>query len=399
MARLYQDGFEFNSLSNSGNLNSWTTVSATGLSITTAAARSGVYGLRVSSMTSATVACVLYKYSSTLLNGPLYARGYLNIQALPSASNTIMNFSGSSLVNTTVRCSIMLTSNSTLSLMNDTGVQIGSDSPALNVNQWYRIELKTDTTAASGSRVIEASIDGVVFATSSAQSHSGSFSCTFGGNLAAEAQTAGEWWWDDICINDSTGSYQNSYPGSGRIIHLRPNATGDANGFLAQVGGTAGSTNNFTRVLDITPNDATDYNASPTQGAEDLFDCDASGLGSTDTVNTVLVGARFTDLVAADATAALQLEIMKTSGGTKQLSATRIPNITSWQTNGNSAPRLYPLVTYTDPDGAVWTPAMLDSMQIGYIISTAGTSSIAVSAVWASIDYTPAQPITAWITA
>ncbi|HSX06189.1 MAG TPA: hypothetical protein VLG92_00525 [Candidatus Saccharimonadia bacterium] len=394
MARLYQDGFEFNSLSNSGNLNSWTTISATGLSVTAGSARSGSYGLRVSSMTSGTVACVLYKYSGSILNGPLYARGYLNLQTAPSANNTIMNFGGSSLVNTTVRCSIALTSSSTLVLLNDAGGQIGSASAVLSTNQWYRIELKTDTTAASGSRIIEAKLDGTVFATSSAQSQGGSFACTFGGNLAAEAQTAGEWWWDDIAINDATGSVQNTYPGSGKIIHLRPNAAGDTNGFATQVGGTAGSANNYTRVQEVTSDNATSYNASTAASTEDLFRCNASGLSTNDTVNTVMVGARFSNLVSADATAALQLEVMKTSGGTKQLSTVRIPNTTSWETNDNSAPRIYPLITYTDPDGATWTKTTLDTMQIGYKISTAGTSAIGISTLWTSVDYTPAPAIT-----
>ncbi len=394
MARLYQDGFEFNSLGTSGGLNSWTTIFSPGVSVAALAARTGSYGLRVSSMTSGTVTGALYKYSSSLLNGPLYSRGYLNIQTAPSANNTIMNFSGSVLANTTIRCSIMLTSSRTLLLMSDTGAQIGSASPALTTNQWYRIELKTDSTAATGSRTIEACVDGVVFATSSVQSQGGSFACTYGGNLAAEAQTVGEWWWDDIAINDSTGTQQNSYPGSGKIIHIRPNAAGDANGFSTQVGGTAGSANNFTRVQEVTPNDTTDYNASVTLNAEDLFRCTASGIGASDTVNTVLVGGRFSNLTSADAVTALTLEIMKTSGGTKQQSAARIPNTTSWETNDNSTPRLYPMVTYTDPDGASWTQATLDTMQIGYIVSAAGTSLIRVSTVWASIDYTPAPAIT-----
>jgi hypothetical protein len=108
---------------------------------------------------------------------------------------------------------------------------------------------------------VEAKVDGAsAFASSSTRSlSSGIRQFLLGGNLNSEAQTTGDWFFDDLAINDNTGSFQNSYPGEGKIIHLKPNAAGDSNGFSVQVGGTVGSSNNYTRVNEVTPDDATSY--------------------------------------------------------------------------------------------------------------------------------------------
>lgn len=394
MARIYQDGFDLNSTT--ANLNTWDTWA--GSTIGTTNARTGTYGMRVSSLSSGTAQGALKKWLASAANGPFFFRAYIKIVTPPSATNTVMYFSAASTLGTNPRCSIALKSDGTLILQNPTPAQIGSASAAINDGNWHMLELKTDTNAASGSRTIEGRLDGSVFATSSAQSQSSSFSICVGGNLASEAQTTGEWWFDDIAVNDNSGSFQTSYPGSGKVLTLRPSAAGDVNGFLVQVGGTIGSANNFTRVNEVTPNDATSYNASAVLNAEDLFNVDDSGIGASDTVNTVLVGFRLADITASDATTAIKAEIIKTSGGTKSQSADVIPNTTSWNTNGPSSPRNYPLITYQDPDGSNWTQTTLDSMQVGYIIDAVAVRAIGITNIWASVDYTPSSGANASVT-
>jgi hypothetical protein len=317
-----------------------------------------------------------------------YLRAYVNFATLPSAENKILGFRASGGFGVP-QTNISIDNTGALRLYNNTTTQIGSASSPLSTGQWYRIELKIDKTPAGGSQIVEAKIDGVVFATASNLTVNQAQSIVIGGNLNSEAQTTGNWFFDDIAVNDSTTSNQNTYPGPGHIIHLKPNAAGDVNGFLVQVGGTAGSSNNFTRVNEVTPNDATSYNASAALNAEDLFNCDDSGIGSSDLVRVVSVGVRMANLVSADATAAIKLEIEKTGSGTKSQSADIIPNSTSFATNAAANPRNYPLTTYQDPDGANWTQTTLDSMQIGYIEDVANTQSIAISAIWALVDYLP----------
>lgn len=130
------------------------------------------------------------------------------------------------------------------------------------------------------------------------------------------------------------------------------------------------------------------YNASNTLNQEDLFTCGASGIDASDIVNVVSVGARYANITAADATTAIKLEIMKTSGGTKQQSAAFTRNNTNFQTNTNAQASVYKLITYQDPDGGNWHKATLDSLQIGYILSMANTDPIGISTVWTLVEYT-----------
>lgn len=385
MARLDQTGFEFNSTN--ADVNGGDTFS--GSTIGTTHVRSGTYGLRVSSLVSTTPQGYEKK---NMASGAAdsYLRAYVYIVTLPSATNQIININASSTLGASVRASIALTSAGTLVLQNAVPTQIGSASAAINDSNWHMVELRSNTIPASGSRIIEARLDGSVFATSSVQSQGTAQGYSVGGNLGAEAQTTGEWWFDDLALNDSSGTSQTSYPGSGKILQLYPNGAGDANGFLVQVGGTIGSTNNYTRVNENPPDDATSYNASAVLNAEDLFIVQDSGIGASDTVNVVMVGVRTADITASDATSGIKLEIEKTSGGTKLQSANLIPNSTTWHTNGTSSPRNYLIITYQDPDGSNWTQTTLDSMQIGYILDTVAVRAVGITNVWASIDYTPA---------
>ena len=280
--------------------------------------------------------------------------------------------------------SIRVNTNNTLELWDEqAGVQRGSDSSALSANTWYRVEFQY----IRGTGVITAFLDGVQFATGASTTNMSMD--TF--RLGMIDTTNLDFFFDDIGINDSSGTSQTGLPGDAKVIRLSPDAAGDANGFLVQVGGTAGSANNFTRVNEITPNDATSYNATAVLATEDLFNCDASGIGASDTVNVVSVGFRFANIVAADATASIKIEVEKTSAGTKTQSAAIIPNSTTWRSNvpGTTLPKTYPLITYTDPDGAAWTQATLDTMQIGYVLFAALTRAIGVTTIWTYVDYTP----------
>lgn len=385
MARVFSSGFELNSLTAAMEWDA-----AVGATISSATVRSGTYSGRVSSLASGTNQRFRIQYRAAANDGPFYFRFYFRVATLPSAENRIFAASGSTTAGTSV-AAYMTIDNGGLLRFYTTDGQIGSASAALSTNTWYRIGVLIDRTPASGSRVARARIDGVEFAGASNLAIANNFfHAYYGGNLNSEAQTTGDWFFDDIAINDSTGAQQNTYPGSGKIIHLKPDATGDSNTFATQVGGTAGAANNFSRVNEVPPNDATSYNASSTLSQEDLFNVDASGVPATDVVNVVAVGARFANLVGADGTAAFRVQLEKTTGGTKAQSGNIIPNSTTWRTNASATPFIHPLVTYADPDTAAWTSATLDTMQIGYVISAANTQAIAVSNVWAMVEHTPA---------
>jgi len=389
VARLIQNGAELGSATAGVECDA---VSGT-VTAQTVVVRSGTYAYKFAP--SASLAWGENYFAAADGTGPFYARGYFCFTTFPAANEPLLFFLDSTDTN---RPRITFESSTNqFFLQQSGGTKLGSNSATLTLNHWYRLELKLDATtnpATIEARYVDCGTSGT--------DPGGAGTVIASGNDNAGVHTAsrlrfglttnnnsGVLYADDLAVNSSSGSAQNSWCGSGRIIHLHPAAQGDANGFLVNIGGTAGAANNYTRVNEIPPDDATSYNASAVLNAEDLFRCGASGIGTGDTVNVVCVGVRFANLVGADATAAFKTEIEKAASGTKTQSAAIIPNSTSWRSNSATGASLYNLVTYLDPDGSAWTQATLNTAQIGYIETVANVRAIAVTNSWLSIDYTP----------
>lgn len=261
---------------------------------------------------------------------------------------------------------------------------------AVSLNVWHYLEVECVTTS-SNAQTIVTRLDGTQISskagtqTFAANAQNlvvwGAF-CLSSDNAGAGTGTIATFYVDDIIVDG------DGYPGGASLLRVTPNATGDSNGFLVNVGGTAGSSNNYTRVDEVTPDNATSYNASNVLNASDLFRVGASGLSSV-TINCVSVGGVVANITGVDATTAIELQAEQTSGGTIQKSSSIIPDTTTWSTNGKSAPHNYPLIMYTDPTGATWTPTTLGSMQIGYTLDASHTDAVGVTTLWAYVDYTP----------
>lgn len=363
----------------------------TAMSISNSLFRSGNYAFRCSGLVSGTNSAVQLALPSALDTG--FYRTYFYVTTLPTAANTFLRFNDNS-NNTRVRMTV--DSLGVIRLL-ATGTTVG---PTLLPGFWYCLEVQIDRSGGAGAAIVKCRVNGGgEFGVSTNTLSTGiqrMWLCGNGAPGAPEAQTQGDWSFDDVAINDNTGSFQNWYPGDGKIIMLSPNAAGDVNTFATQTGGTAGASNNFTRVSDVTPDDATTFNGSSTLNEEDLMNCTDSGIASNAKVNVVCVGGRFRNSTA-DATAGFKFEAEKTGSGTKSLSAEIVPNSTTFKSNNtNSNPNPYPITLYQDPDGNPWTQTTLDSMQIGYKLTTGpGTAGrrIDVSQVCAMVDYTIPQPI------
>lgn len=383
MARLWQCGFELQSVT----ANVETQIVNGSPTIDTTLKRSGAASLKVSKASAATC----YVGQNVGATTALFIRSYINITTSVNANARgfcplVHDDLGDDIVG------IGINTDDTLQFYyrrsSDAAFTTsGSATSALTKGSWYRVELyvrKNSNTSVD----FNFKLDGISISLGNVTIFDygdGSVRDIYNGFFFS---ATGEVNYDDIAVNNTSGSFQNAFPGDGKIIHLKPNAEGDSNTFATQAGGTAGSANNFTRVDEVTPNDVTDYNASAVISEEDLFNVEDSGVGEKDTINVVAVGGRFAN-ISADATSAFKLEIEKTTGGTKSQSAAIIPNSTTWRTNASAIPRIYPLVTYQDPDNNNWTVTTLDSMQIGYILTAVGVQTVAVSTVWASVDYAP----------
>lgn len=376
MARLFSSGWENKSTT---NFVEWQTNTGT-IAISTTTVRSGVASLRCNPTASTGFVQHQFRGSSSLR---VFLRVYIYIATSVSTDGTTI----ASFYNGTVAPNLRLNINRTVTLgYFDGSVQqtIGSASPAIPLNTWTLLELSYDDSDANNTEV--GMLNGVQFATGNGPDSGGTSNIV---SIGVIDTTTADCFFDDFGVNDTSGSFQTSFLGAGAIIHLNPDSAGDANGYLVTNGGTAGAANNFTRVNETPPDDATTYNASVLLSAEDLMNCSASGIGASDTVNVVSVGVRAADLVAADATTAFKIEIEKTASGTKTQSVAQTPNSTTWKTNGGATPAVYLINAYQDPDGAAWTQTTLDSMQIGYIVTAAGVRTAAITKIWALVDTTP----------
>lgn len=381
MARLPSIGFELNSTT--GDVEFTTAFGAP--TIVSTIVRSGTYALRISSLSSGNEKSARYTFASANIDFVI-ARVYFNFATFPSATNRIIRLVASGL---TVLADIRIDNSGVLTLFDEDG-QIGSGSSALSTGVWYSIELKLDRTAAAGSHIVEARVnEAAAFATSSTRSLSaGVVSLRAGGNLGGEAQTTGDWFIDDIAINNSSGSFQNSWPGSSKIIHLKPNLDGDNEAWTA----VPGSADNYTAVDEVTPDDITSYISETTNGDISDYNIEPpTGIGDNDTINAVQVGVRFRAAAVVGTQAQFVVRIKATSGGTVEESSNITASTTTWNTNATAAPRNYPLTLYDMPGASTtaWTKADLATAQIGVRLANTPNAAANVSTLWALVDYTP----------
>lgn len=333
MARLWSSGFELNS--NTAGME-WTVISGSP-TIQTTTVRSGTYAGQITSLSSGTPKYWLYKYAAAVSNVN-FQRFYFRVATLPSAENRIFVLNNSSDVSTPL-IYITIGSGGALRLYDEDGA-IGSASSALSTNSWYRIETEFDISAAAGSHIVKARIDGVEFAAATNRSIGvGALAVAYGGNLGSEAQTTGNWYYDDIAINDNTGSFQNSYPGEGEIIFLLPNAAGD------NAGWTEGTSALFSAIDEIPPN-TTDYIATHDLLISDFNLADTpAALESTDTINVVQVGVRFSkDDIDPGFTFVTRFKV--TPGGTVEEGTGISPTSTTYFSNRTADPRNPALTLY-----------------------------------------------------
>jgi hypothetical protein len=380
MARLISVGFELNSSTSDVE---YQLIGGSSTSLTTVSPISGTYSklLNVNGTLSGNGSASRNQFAAVNTADGFYGRTKFNFTTLPDEQIYIESFDDSGL---TRQVSIRMNSDGTLELWNEEdGAQIGSDSSALSTGVTYRIELKCDCTTI-GSTAVEAMIDGVSFASGTINLANGvrafvagAFSVS-GSDFVVHVRT------DDIAVNDDSGSFQNSWPGEGSIIHLRPSADGDVSDW----------TNGWAEVDEVTPDDGTTtLRESTDEEIEDMnIDATPAAIETDSIINVVQVGARFAHSAVSAGDGDFVLRVKSDTGGTVEESAAIAPTTSTYFTNAVAAPRNYALTLYDLPGASTtaWTKATLDTAQIGVRLNTAvgGGNNIRVSTLWALVDYT-----------
>lgn len=385
MTRLWTGGAELQTVTIGIE---FTAVIANAPAIETTTKRSGNAAYRINNASGAEG----FRQQHTSSQGLFYFRFYLYIVALPTNTRVI----GGSRQTGSLKAVIRLTSGGALQLYNfEDSAQIGSNSSALSTGQWYRIEMSYDSTTLSAT-ACEAKIDGVTFASGNAD-----FTATPNslGCFTDFGDATLDYIVDDCAINDSTGSFQNSWPGEGEVIVLMPDNNGDNSQWT---GSDGNSTNNY-QLVDEVPPSSTDYVESNTSGQIDDYNLQATpaAMDSNDIINVVHVGvyAAVSDATGSDPDIVLRIKA-SASGTVEESASLDVNSITYHGPAPLPASDNYQLTTYDLPGASTtpWTKADLDTMQVGIREAVTDTHFARVATIWAMIDHKPNTGVSADIT-
>lgn len=349
-------------------------------SISTSIKHGGAASLRVNC--SADYWYMGHQYRSNSATGIVYARFYLYIGTAPSADISIFALTAATSGGNS-GAQLKLTTSSTLQLGHYDGTfnNVGSPSAALIPNVWYWIDVSYDD--ADANNTITARLEGVQFATGNGGNLGGNGCFQLGSIFSTATQDIN---FDDISINDATGSFQTSWPPNEKIKFLRPNAAGDNTGLTT---GVSDNTNHYLNVDDVTFDGDTTYNQTSTAGQTDDYNIEPSGLIRNETINVVHVGVRYRKVTSG--TMVFNVRVKASASGTVESSSNISSSTTTFLTNAQSAPRDYPLTLYDLPGASTvpWTPSDLNSAQIGVSTVSNTANNWRLTAIWMVVCYSP----------
>ena len=391
MARLFQSGFEWQSLASQVE---FSVNGGANASIDTATKNGGNASMRISgSMAAGVFDGVAHNLT---LATDVYGQYYIRIHALPSDSGA------------TVATFDLLTSGGAANAMS---IQIGNEGGTLkmhvyynafggevtntatiNTDTWYRIEFLYKSSGAGATDQIVVKVDGTTVADSGATltltSTPGYFQCGVY-NGSASTITTEDVNFDDIALNSTSGSVNNSYPGGCKIVIAVPTGAGD----------NAATTGIYSYINEIPPSGTAtsgstmiELDNNPTNADYNVTDSSTMGIGSSDTIQAVSVLARIREETAGTSNYTLRLK--SASGGTTTSSSSVDAGNTTPRTNPNSTTAFgNSLISETDPTtGVAWTPTgtnSIDNMQVG-VGTTDGTPDTWCLALCAMVAYVPA---------
>lgn len=341
MARLYTQGFEDGTLQNDTNN---LVGNAAGVG---SGGRKGAYCL-----TSSTYPSNIRAYQSPqLTSNPTEIWVRTAFQLAGNALMTILSLG----TPTADEIRVQAVGGQPVKVLVDTTTRITGLTTLLGGN-WYLLELhyKLPSTPGGSDGRLDLKIEGT---------SEGSWV----GNTAPLGSTAitRVYWWgngqglqwnnyDDLAINDNSGASDNSWCGDGYVLALRPNAQGASNQWLRNDTNLAAA-NNYDRVSEVPPDNATSYVYSQTVGNKDFYNVpDLAGLLPADAIRRLWVSAYASEAVAGGDAFQVGLYINST-----EYWSTNQVLTTLWQAFQGP-------VYNTNPNtAAAWTQADVNALQVG----------------------------------
>lgn len=274
---------------------------------------------------------------------------------------------------------------------NDFGTVAGTFN--VPMNQFFYLEFHYDSTPADGSEILEVKLDGVtqITLTNLTYAQKNINLVNFGVyNGTASPLTTHEVYCDDIAVNSSAGSVNNSWCGDEKIVASVPAAAGD----------NAATAGLFSSVNEIPWTDTATSSANRIEldsngviADYEMTDIATLGIDTYDTISAILVLGRIREEAAG--ASSYQLRIKAVSGGTVTSTAAADAGNATARTNpaGTTAyGRL--LVSETNPTtGVAWTPSDWNAAQIGLAnVDADSTPDLWCTAMAAMIAYKEGTP-------
>jgi hypothetical protein len=273
MARLFTDGAEF------GDTRFWT---GNAYTVSTAIKRSGVYSHRVDG----------YNCYKTVGNGlsEYYYRVGLYTDNISYGFQLTQKLTG--YTTNVVRIQTSSATSSRVAIIIDDATKAYS-TVTLSSSTWYLIEVYVKLHRTTG--VVTVKLDGTEIVTWTGDTL-GNLYTNYGKSTIDTFYylVYGAAYLDDLALNDTTGSTDNSWCGDGRVILLMPNGDGD----VTQMTNSAGTqVNNYSYVDEIPSTGDTDYVCASGTGTYDLYALTNPTISGV-TIQRVWVEARARETVA-----------------------------------------------------------------------------------------------------
>lgn len=217
----------------------------------------------------------------------------------------------------------------------------------ITTNVWALVEFYFKRDASIGRFVLK--IDSVVVFDYTGNTISGTVPAPTGMQIGAGPTSYAI---DDICVNDISGSVDNSWLGNQVIVRLYPNA----DGALSQWMGSDGNqVNNYQLVDEIPFNSDTDYVSADNAGLIDEYDLyNPTTISATATISGVMATAT---AKRGNPNTVASLDVGVLSGATEDF-ATSQALTTSYKGYAGNFLSLNP------DTGLAWTPSDLDALQV-----------------------------------
>ena len=259
MARLWTSGAE------SGNFE-WNSSYSAGVSISSSYARTGSYSIRTPYYVDSTYFQQMLSEDKT----EIYWRLALYTFGL-ALDFDVIEFRDS---DGAVQCELRFDySTQTLRARNGAGTIYtgGQGTLTLSSNQWYVLEghLVVDDAAGEFTVKVNGTTDLSATSVDTDYTNQGAVRAVRFCNCTSGLGTAELAYYDDIAINDTDGSYQNTWIGLGGVYLLKPDGDGATTDFTPSAGTV------HYELMDETPRNTTDWTQGTATGNTELVDVEA----------------------------------------------------------------------------------------------------------------------------